>query len=141
MCIRDSQQALGRAIAIARREKDVGLEMQTLAYAADVSGNHLRWQESVDNGLRAIQLATDNENAYSEVLPRWWTIVGSQHLGNLELALAHALPLRALAERRSTPLLLASIGNVPLVSLPWLLGDWQEAVSYTHLTLPTKRIV
>lgn len=121
-----SQQALGRAIAIARREKDVGLEMQTLAYAADVSGNHLRWQESVDNGLRAIQLATDNENAYSEVLPRWWTIVGSQHLGNLELALAHALPLRALAERRSTPLLLASIGNVPLVSLPWLMGDWQE---------------
>ena len=121
-----SKEALGRAIAIARREKDVGLEIQTLAYAADVSGNHLRWQESVDNGLRAILLATGNENAYSEVLPRWWTIVSSHHLGNLDLALAHALPLRALAERRSTPLLLASIANVPLVSLPCLVGDWQE---------------
>ena len=121
-----SQEALGRAIAIARREKDVGLEIQTLAYGADVSGNHLRWRESLDNGLRAIQLATGNENAYSEVLPRWWTIVSSHHMGNLDLALAHASPLRALAERRSTPLLLASIANVPLVSLPCLVGDWQE---------------
>ena len=36
-----AQQALRRAIAIAKREGDVQLEVQTLAYTADVSGQHL----------------------------------------------------------------------------------------------------
>ena len=49
-----AQQALGRAIAIARREWDVPLEVQTLTYAADVHARNLHWQDSVDNGLRAI---------------------------------------------------------------------------------------
>ena len=56
---KDAQQALGRAIAIARRERDVPLEVQTLCYAADVSGQHLHWQESVDHGLRATELGPE----------------------------------------------------------------------------------
>ncbi|MFB3120316.1 MAG: AAA family ATPase, partial [Stenotrophomonas maltophilia] len=44
-----AQQALGRAISIARREGDVVLEVKTLTYAAIVSGRHLHWQESIDH--------------------------------------------------------------------------------------------
>ena len=51
------QQALQRAVAIARREGDVRLEAQTLTYAAEVSGRHLDWQKCVDLGEMAIELA------------------------------------------------------------------------------------
>ncbi len=53
-----AQKALGQAIEIARREGDVPLEVQTLTYAAEVSGQRLRPEESVDSGLRAIELAS-----------------------------------------------------------------------------------
>ncbi len=98
-----AQQALERAIAIARREGDVPLEVQTLTYAADVSAQHLRLQESVDNGLRAIELATGDENLFSDVVSRWWTAVSLLFMGDLDAARPHALVLRDLAERRSTP--------------------------------------
>ncbi len=64
-----------------------------LAYATDVSGQYLHWQESVDYGLRAIGLATGDENPYSEVLPRFWTVVSFLHLGDLDAARPHALVL------------------------------------------------
>ena len=67
------ESALARAIVIARRERDLPLEVRTLAYAAGVSGQDLRWQESVDNGLRAIELTADDENPFSELLSRIWT--------------------------------------------------------------------
>ena len=68
-----AQEALERAIAIAGREGDLDLEVRSLNYAATVSGNHLHWQESVDNGLRGIELARGNENPYSDWLSRGWT--------------------------------------------------------------------
>ena len=43
-----AQRALGRAIAIANREGDVVLELQTLAQAASVSLIHLHWQECIE---------------------------------------------------------------------------------------------
>ncbi len=50
-----------RAISIARREKDVPLEAQTLTHGAVVSAQHLHWQKSVNHGLRAIKLATGDD--------------------------------------------------------------------------------
>ncbi|PKB63685.1 MAG: hypothetical protein BZY80_06015 [SAR202 cluster bacterium Io17-Chloro-G2] len=126
-----AQQSLSRAIAIARREEDTALEVQTLAYAADVSGNHLRWQESVENGLRALGLATGEENTYSQVLPRWWTVVSLLHMGDLETARAHASGLRELTERRSTPRFLAFLSAVPISFLSCVEGDWQSGREYT----------
>jgi len=76
-----AQQALGRAIAIARREGDVPLEVQTLTYAADVHARNLHWQDSVDNGLRAIELATGDEPPYSEVISRYRTALGFLVMG------------------------------------------------------------
>ena len=61
-----AQQALGRAMDIAQSEEDVPLEVQTLTQAANVSGQYLQWQESVDNGRRAIELATGDENTLAD---------------------------------------------------------------------------
>ena len=126
-----AQQALEQAIAIARREGDVPLEVQTLIYAAVVSGIHLHWQESVDNGLRAIELATSDENPFSEFISRWWAAVGLLHMGNLDAARPHALVLRDLAERESTPRLHASVSLVPITSLACLEGNWKAAREYS----------
>jgi len=81
-----AQRALGRAMSIAKREGDVPLEAQTLTYAAGVSGRHLHWQDSVDNGLRAIELATGDENPYSEMLSRYWTALSLLFMGDLDAA-------------------------------------------------------
>ena len=130
-----AQQALGRAIAIARREGDVPLEVQTLTYAADVSGQHLHWQESIDHGLRSIELATAGENPYSEVYSRFWTAVSLLHTGDPDAARPHALVLRDLAERRSTTQALAGLSFVPIVTLSCLEGDWRAGREYSDRLL------
>ena len=78
-----AQKALEQAIAIAKREGDIPLEVQTLAYAADVSGIHGHWQESVDNGLRAIDLATGEETPCAQLDSRWWATVSLLHIREL----------------------------------------------------------
>jgi ATP/maltotriose-dependent transcriptional regulator MalT len=125
-----AQQALGRALSIARREGDVALEVQTLTYAADVSGQHLRWQESVNYGLRAISLATGHENNFSAVLSRWWTAVSLLHTGDLERARSPALALRDLAAKQSTPRYYSIFGFVPIVTLSCLEGNWKAGREY-----------
>ena len=130
-----AQQALGRAIAIARRERDVVLEVRTLTYAAAVSGRHLRWQDSVDNGLRAIELATGDENPYSEVVSRYWTAQGLLYMGDLNAARHHVLVLRDLAERRSTPRQLAIDNFTAIMSLACLEGDWNVGREYADRAL------
>jgi len=127
-----AQQAFGGAIVIARREGDLPLELQTLSYAAVVSGQHLRWQESVDNGLRAIELATGDENPYYEVVSRYWTAICLLDMGNLDAARSHALALRDLVERRrSTPRQHAGLGFGPITSLACLEGDWKAGREYS----------
>jgi len=119
-----AQEALGRAIDIARRKGDVPLEVQTLTYAAAVSGQHLRLQESVDNGLRAIELATGDENFVSDVVSRHWTANSLLRMGDLDAARHHALVLRDLVERRSTPRQLATLAFSVISYGPCLEGDW-----------------
>jgi tetratricopeptide (TPR) repeat protein len=119
-----AQQALGRALSIARREGDVALEVQTLTYAADVSGQHLHWQESVNHSLRSMSLATGHENNFSAVLSRWWASISLLHIGDLERARPHALTLRDLAEKQSTPRYYSLLGLVPIVTLSCLEGNW-----------------
>jgi len=126
-----AQEALGRAIAIARREADAALEVTTLSYAAAVSGHHHHWQESLDNGLRAIELATGEETPYIEFASRWWTVASLLHLGDLDGARHHALALRDMAERRSTSRLLARIIIQLFTNLSCLEGDWKTGREYS----------
>ena len=119
-----AQLALGRAISIARREGDVALEVKTLADTAIVSGQYLHWQESVDHGLRAIKLATENQITLSDG-GRWRTSVGLLNMGYLEAARPHALILRDSAERRGVRLIAASNDYAPITYLSCLEGDWK----------------
>ena len=94
-----AREAFGRAIVIARREGDVPLEVQTLTYAAIVNGHYLRWQESLEYGLRAIELSTGDENPSSDVWSRLWTLMSLIAMGDLDGARPHALVMRDLLVR------------------------------------------
>ncbi len=118
-------------MAIARNEGDVPLEVQTFTYAAVVSGQHLHWHESVENGLRAIELAVGDENPFSDVVSRYWTAVCLLYMGDLDAARPHSLVLRDLAERGSSPRQLASLGFAPITSLSCLEGNWQAGREYS----------
>ena len=126
-----AEQALGRAIDIARREGDLHLEAQTLAYAAIVSGQQLHWQESVDHGLRAIELPIGDENPFSARRSRFSIVSGLLRMGDLDAARPHALALRDMAERRSTPRSFAvSFFHIALPSL--LEGSWKAVREYSE---------
>jgi tetratricopeptide (TPR) repeat protein len=126
-----AQEALNRAIVIAKREGDLPLELQTLHYAADVSGRHLHFQESIDYSLRSIELATGDENPFSGFASRWWTSIGLVRMGNFAAARSHALVLRDQAERRSTPRLLVGNGLVPITYLSCIDGNWEAGREYS----------
>ena len=134
-----AEQALERAIAIARREGDPPLEAQTEYYAAVVSGQHLRWQESLDHGLRAVELGISDENLLSEKQSRAWIVSSLLHMGDLDAARTHALALRDMVERRNTP---RGFGFrlAHLASLAILEGDWKAVREYSDRGLGSSTI-
>ncbi len=120
-----AQQALEKAMAIAKREGDVTLEVESLNYAATVSANHLRWQESVNHGLRGMELAAGHEIPFADWLCRWWTVVSLLRLGDCDAARPHVLALRNLVETRGIARRRASSGFSAINYLSCLEGDWQ----------------
>ncbi len=65
-------KALDQALAIARREGDATLEVRTLVDASRVDGFHLRWQDSLEKSLAAIELLNQVDDPGSEVPARFW---------------------------------------------------------------------
>jgi len=121
-----SQKALERATSIARREGDVPLEVQTLIIAANVSFQHLLFQESVDNVVRAIELSTSGENDFFEMASRFRTAAGLLRLGDLDAARPHTMALLEIARRRSTTRIFTRISSASILSLSCLEGNWNK---------------
>ena len=101
------------------------LEVQTLTYAAIVNGHYLRWQESLEYGLRATELSTGDENPSSDVWSRFWTLMSLIAMGDLDGARPHALVMRDLLVRRSAPQNIAIFGSLLIMALSWFEGDWK----------------
>ena len=93
-----AQDAFDKALAIARREGDPVLEMRTLADAANVDLIHLRFQESLDKSMRAIDLAGRTDDPHTKVLASYTAVLDNLQLGRLEVARDQASDLLAQAE-------------------------------------------
>ena len=119
-----ARDAFDRALTIAQREGDTGLEVRTLVDAARVDGFHLRWHESLKKSLRAIELLDRIDDPGSEVPARFWATSASLVLGDLQGAKAHASAALAPAERLRHRFWLSvafwSIGPVARME-----GDWE----------------
>ena len=62
-----AQEALSRGLAIAQREGDVALQMQALAFSADVEVFHFHWQPALEKALQAIELTSHADNPLAEM--------------------------------------------------------------------------
>ena len=61
-----AQEALGQALSIARRNGDEALELRTLVALGHVEAYHLNFQESLQNDLRALELAGRVDDPFQE---------------------------------------------------------------------------
>jgi tetratricopeptide (TPR) repeat protein len=121
-----AQEAFSLALAIARREGDIALEVQTLANASLVDWRHMRWQDSLAKGLRVIELTRRASNPPSEMRARTAIIQSLRTMGKLTEAKTHAAAQLATAEKvRERQWLLRALENNTEIAI--LEGDFQAA--------------
>ncbi len=129
-----AQEAFSQALAIAQREQDASLEMRTLAYACRVDFLHLRLQEGVGKGLRAIALAPRADDLRTESIAHEWTIHSLLSLGDPEGASPHEASSLTVAERlRDRNRLMVALHDNEM--LHRLKGDWQAARDFNNRIL------
>jgi DNA-binding SARP family transcriptional activator len=123
----EAHRAFQRALAIARRQHDTALERRTLANAAWVDVWHFHPQDSIREGMAAIELA---DRAIGEEQPEIdarrsviWALIGS---GELEQIRTHTEAGFALANKVRDRWSLASAG-FDRARLAVYEGDWQTA--------------
>jgi tetratricopeptide (TPR) repeat protein len=131
-----AQEAFERALAIARREIDVDLQMRTLAAWAQVDYFHLHLAESLEKSLLVVELARHTDDANIKVNGHLHALQTLIHLGDSKNAVEHAEAALALAERLNARPWLASVLRCG-VNLYRFLGDWDRAreLASRNLTL------
>jgi tetratricopeptide (TPR) repeat protein len=126
---RAATEACDHALAIARREGDIRLEIQTLGNGAEADLNYLRWQDGLVKCLRGIDLASRADAMQAEMLARFFASIILWLLGDLARASEQASALLARAEqlrdRRWRVSALWIAGTVARYR-----GDWAAARDY-----------
>ena len=126
----EAQEAFARALVIAQREGDTALEMRTLANAVPLDFRHFRYQDGVEKGLRAIELASQIDYPLAEMDARVYLSAILFCIGELEEAEQQTMELLAVAERiRDRSWLAFSLFRNAQVSS--FRGDWGAARDFT----------
>jgi tetratricopeptide (TPR) repeat protein len=126
-----AQAAFGRALTIARREGDMGLEMSTLACATRVDFHHNSFQKCIDEGLLAIELAHQVDDLRAELEAHYYVSASLfLWLGDHAEASSHATVMLGLAEKlRDRQWLIAAFNIHSILSV--LNGDWVGQRDYS----------
>ena len=132
-----AQEAFSRALVIAQRERDLSLEMRTLAHATEVDAWNLRWREVPVQGRRAIELARRLDDPRVEVLASYETARVLAAMGQLADAQGISDTMLAPAER------LRDVSS--LINALWTkgtlcrsVGDWQDARAFLERGLSVR---
>jgi tetratricopeptide (TPR) repeat protein len=126
-----AQEAFGRALAIARREHDQSLEMRVLSSSANIDGMHLRWTESLDKSLQAIELASLVDEPVFKIRGHFWAgnslLCGLGDVAGARSQFSQMLTdAEQLRDRTWIPqALLLQISTFSLV------GDWENALEHS----------
>ena len=129
-----AQSAFDRASDIARREEDASLEVWTLVSASHVDHYHLRLQESLEKGLRSIELARRADDVHAEVQARYFAVLSLIVAGDIEGVRLHAAACLEAAERlRDRNWLALALWTNDIVSR--LEGDWPDAQAFSDRSL------
>ncbi len=121
-----ANEALSRALAIARREGDTTLELRALAIALSVDNYHFRWSESIERIPAVVQMALRADDLHAEVNAHYFAITALTTTGDSELAGDHASAMLPPAERlRHRYWWTGALWKNMVVAR--LKGDWQGA--------------
>ena len=128
-----AQAAFDSALAIARREKNVALEVATLAHAAFLDVYHLRPKEGLARSSSAIELARQLEPSVPEVIAHYSAMLPLWFMGETQRAGQHAEAALAVAEKMRDRVWLgrALIANEVVREVR---GDWDAARTYSDRT-------
>ena len=132
--------AFDRALIIARREKNVALEVAALASAAFVDVYHLRPKEGLERSSSAIELARHLEPSVAAVFAHYSAVIFLWITGETRRIGQHAEAALAVAEQlRDRSWLGRAIFANEFV--PYATGDWDTARTYsdhTHSVSPSE---
>lgn len=135
---RGAETAFDKALTIARREGDVALELRVLANSATVDFLHLRWQDCVEKGLRAVALSQrgNGGDPQVEVTARFWAGLALAYIGDLDGAQQQQTAALFQAEKLRHRGLLSSVllGKEVIAHLT---GDWRSARNFIDQGLAT----
>ncbi|MFQ6030931.1 MAG: hypothetical protein ACE5Q6_25990, partial [Dehalococcoidia bacterium] len=121
-----AQEAFYRALAIAQRDGDAGLELRALVSGANADAYHLRWEQGLEKNLRAIELARQVDDPLAQVEAHFSASAALWRLGEPARAQLQASAMRTLAERMGYRHYLSRAHTANANRLVWE-GKWQEA--------------
>ena len=127
----DVMKTLDQAMTIAQREKDRTLEMDVLTTMANTQFWELRYQESLENSLRAIELGRKSGQLFAgEANADWYAHRTLIPMGDPVRAGSHAAAYLAMAERHRNRFHLARALDAQGV-LAFLEGHWETAREFS----------
>jgi len=129
-----AQKAFSHALAIARRESDIALELRTLANAARVHAFHIHWRECMDYSLQAINLSGQADDLTSRLRAHSCAGNALVQFGKPGEAQGHADAMLALAEKLRDRVWLAR-AYLFAHRLSHLTGDFQTARDFSDRAL------
>ena len=126
-----AQEASAQALAIAERENNTVLEMRVLTNEARAARYYHRSQGGLQQGLRAIALAQEADDPYTEMTAQFYSSRLSTDLGDREGARQHLEAALTLAERLRDHYFLAGVlQNFQFQSQES--GDWASALDFSE---------
>ena len=121
-----AQEAMGRALAIARRDNNGALEARILSSAIDGALLHLHYQDALEMSMSAIELGQSLDDPYAEGHGHLWVATILTGWGEPDGARRHAEALLSLAEKVRDRYWLAFaffLSQLPAQAV----GDWKVA--------------
>ncbi|PKB72109.1 MAG: hypothetical protein BZY87_01875 [SAR202 cluster bacterium Io17-Chloro-G6] len=125
-----ASQAFNTALDIATKNGDAHLELQTLSFACDVDGYHVKLTEALAKGLRAVELAGRVDNPRAELMARMWCLFSLATAGDLKGAAGHATAMLPLWDRLRHPQY-GSRALYAVAAVAYSVGDFDAAREFS----------
>ena len=133
-----ANHAYNVALEIASNTNDSRLELQTLTFAAEVDGFHLRWPEALEKGLRLKKLSSGIDDRRAELSAHTWCFLPSVLTSDLKAATVHAAAMLAPAEFLRHHIY-GSRAFYANALTAWLAGDFDKALEFCDRGLAASR--
>jgi tetratricopeptide (TPR) repeat protein len=125
-----AQEAVGKALDIARQEGDAALELRALVDASEVAIYHANYDDAAELGERAIALTAETDDPLFQALAHYHASISLFVLGESDKVSRYAAAGGAAAERLRHPFYLDRLLFIS-ATLARAYGNWQAAREFS----------